>query len=75
MYNVLHIDDLSDNAMAVMHTAAAAARGSTLGNTHQRQIVPQYLAAMINTIAANQQSLYQHVALLMQEMAAMLLQA
>jgi hypothetical protein len=56
---------------------AAATTGSTLGNTYQTapSTVPQELMMAINTIAANQQLLYQHIALLTQYMAAMLLQA
>jgi hypothetical protein len=55
----------------VTHTAAAADTGSTLGNTYQATVIPPELTAAINTIAANQQSLYQHIAPLLQQMAAL----
>ncbi len=55
------------------HTAAAATTGSTLHNTYQtaQASSPQELTTAINTITANQQSLYQHIALLLQQMAAL----
>ena len=46
---------------------------STLGSTYQASTVPTELAAAIQTIAANQQALYQHVAPLSQQMAALAL--
>jgi hypothetical protein len=59
--------------MAVTHTAAAATTGSTLGNTYQTApaSTPQELTTAINMIVANQQSLYQHIAPLLQQMAAL----
>jgi hypothetical protein len=55
---------------------AAATTGSTLGSTYQTtpSNVPHELAMAINTLAANQQLLFQHIALLTQHMAVMLLQ-
>ncbi len=66
MYNVLETDDLSNNVTTMTHMVAAATTGSTLGNTYQTALstIPQELMATINTITANQQSLYQHIALL-----------
>jgi hypothetical protein len=55
--------------------AAMATTGSTMGSTYQTQAIPQDLTTAINMFAANQQSLYQHIAPLMQQMAAMLFQA
>jgi hypothetical protein len=49
--------------------AVAATTGSTLGNTYQASVVPAELTAAINMIVANQQSLYQHIAPLSQQMA------
>ncbi len=48
--------------------------GSTLGSTYQASTVPTELAAAIQTIAANQQALNEHVAPLLQQMAAMAVQ-
>jgi hypothetical protein len=77
MYNVLGMDVLSDDATTIMQTAAAATTGSTLGSTYQTapSTVPHELTMAINTLAANHQLLFQHIAQLMQHMAAMLLQA
>jgi hypothetical protein len=75
MYNVLNTNDSSNDAMTVTHTAAAATTRSTLGNTYQTQAIPQDLATAINVITANQHSLHQHIAPLMQQMAAMSFQA
>jgi hypothetical protein len=71
MYHVL--DECNDSSAdtTVTHTATAATTGSTLGNTYQASVVPAELTAAINTIAANQQSLYQHIAPLSQQMAAL----
>ena len=52
----------------------ASTTGSTLGSTYQASTVPAELAAAIQTIATNQQALYQHVAPLSQQMAAMAFQ-
>jgi hypothetical protein len=75
MYNLLETDKSSNNATMITQMAAAATMGSTLGNTYQTTLstVPQELTAAINTLAANQQSVFQHIAPLMQQMAAMLL--
>jgi hypothetical protein len=74
MYNVFKEgNDLSNTTTTVMHTAAAATTGSTLGNTYKtaQASTPQELTMAINTIAANQQSLYHHIVLLLQQMAAL----
>ena len=62
---------------AAMFAGTAGTTGSTLGLTYQASTstVPTELAAAIQTIAANQQALYQHVAPLSQHMAAMSFQA
>ncbi len=77
MYNVLEMDKLSDGATTIMQTAAAATTGSTFGSTYQAtpSTVPHELTTVINTLAANQHLLFQHIAPLTQHMAAMLLQA
>ncbi len=54
--------------------STAGTTGSTLGSTYQASTVPTELAAAIQTITANQQALYQHVAPLSQQMAAMAFQ-
>ena len=72
--NMYHVLDERDNSSAdtmMTHTAAAATTGSTLGNTYQASIAPAELTAAINTITENQQSLYQQIALLSQQMAAL----
>ncbi len=75
MYNVLEEPDDSSADTTVMHTAVAATTGSTLGNSYQASIIPAELTAAINTIAANQQSLYHHIAPLLQQMATLSFQA
>jgi hypothetical protein len=75
MYNILDEPDNSSMDTKVAHTAAAATTGSTLGNTYQASIVPAELMVAVNTIAENQQSLYQHIAPLLQQMAALSFQA
>ena len=50
---------------------ATATTGSTLGQTYQASTVPTELAAAIRTIADNQHALYQHIAPLSQQMAAL----
>jgi hypothetical protein len=73
--NVFHAfedDDESSVETTVTQVAATATTtGSTLGATYQASTVPSELATAIQTIAANQQALYQHVAPLTQQMAAM----
>jgi hypothetical protein len=59
----------------VTQTAAAVTTGSTLGNTYQAFVVPPELTAAINTIAANQESLYHHIAPPLQQMAELSFQA
>jgi hypothetical protein len=72
MYHVLDVGNDTSNANTmVTQTAAAITTGSTLGNTYQATAIPPELTAAINTIAANQHSLYQHIALLSQQMAAL----
>jgi hypothetical protein len=72
MYHVLEGgDDISNADKTVMQTAAAATMESSLGNTYQASVIPPELTAAINMIAANQQSLYQHIAPLSQQMAAL----
>jgi hypothetical protein len=71
MYNVLNKSDNSSTDTTKMHTAAAATMRSTLGNSYQASVVPAELTAAINAITANQQSLYQHIAPLLQQMAAL----
>jgi hypothetical protein len=77
--NMYHVfkqgDDTSNVDTTVMQMAALVTTGSTLGNTHQAFVVPPELMAAINTITANQQSLYQHIAPLLQQMAALSFQA
>ena len=51
--------------------ATTATTGSTLGQTYQASTVPTELAAAIRTIADNQHALYQHIAPLSQQMAAL----
>ncbi len=73
--NMYHVLDKGDNTsgadMTVTQTAAAGTIGNTLGNTYQATVIPPELMAAINTIVANQQSLYQHIALISQQMAAL----
>jgi hypothetical protein len=57
--------------MVTQVAAAAATTGSTLGTTYQALVFLAELATVINMIAANQQALYQHIAPLTQQMAAM----
>jgi hypothetical protein len=72
MYHVLDRGNNTSNAnTTVTQTAAAATTGSTLGNTYQATAIPPELTAAINTILANQQFLYQYIALLSQQMAAL----
>jgi hypothetical protein len=72
MYHVLEEgDDTSDTNTMVTHTAAVVTTGSTLSNTYQASVIPPELTAAINTIVANQQSLYNHIAPLLQQMAAL----
>ncbi len=74
-FNVFTADD--DSRVETVATqvgatpATATTTGSTLGNTYQASTVPMELAAAIQTIAANQQALYQHVAPLTQQKAAL----
>ncbi len=77
MYNVLETDEFSNNAALIMQIAAAATTGSTFGSMYQTatSIVPHELTMAINTLAANQQLLFQHIVLLTQHMATMLLHA
>lgn len=74
-FNAFVGDDESSVDMIMTQIAAAtgtaATSGSTLANTYQASTVPTELAAAIQTIAANQHALYQHVILLTQQMAAM----
>jgi hypothetical protein len=74
-FNVFSTNDESSVDTVATQVAAptltATTTGSTLGNTYQASTVPTELAAAIQTIAANQQALYQHVAPLMQQMASM----
>ena len=60
------VDTTGTNIAPTAHTT-----GSTLGQTYQSSTVPTELAAAIRTIADNQQALYQHIAPLTQQMAAM----
>ena len=74
-FNVFATDDDSSVDTAATKEApppsAGSTTGSTLGSTYQASTVPTELAAAIQTIAANQQALYQHVAPLSQQMAAL----
>jgi hypothetical protein len=65
------LDDRNGSSaeMTVTQTVTAATTGSTLSNTYQASFVPIELTVAINTIAANQQSLYQHIAPLSQQIA------
>jgi hypothetical protein len=73
MYNVLETVQLSNDATIIMQMVAAATTGSTLGSRYQTATspVPHELTTAIITLAANQQLLFQHIALLTQHMAAM----
>jgi hypothetical protein len=65
-------DDSSVDTIGTMiPPATAPTTGSTLGQTYQASTVPTELAAAIRTIADNQQALYQHIAPLSQQMAAL----
>jgi hypothetical protein len=69
-------DESSVDTIATQVAAAAATAptvGSTLGSTYQASTggVTSELTTAIQTLAANQQALYQHVAPLTQQMAAM----
>ena len=69
-------DDSSVDTAATKEAPPPSTSGttaSTLGSTYQASTVPAELAAAIQTIAANQQALYQHVAPLSQQMAALAL--
>ena len=71
-YNAFVGDD--ESSVNTVHTAATVTgvtTGSTLGNTYQASTVPTELAMAIQTLAANQQALLQHVAPLAQQMAAL----
>ena len=63
------VDTTATQVAAAAATAATAA--STLGSTYQASTIGADLATAIKTLAANQQALYQHVAPLTQQMAAM----
>ncbi len=70
MYHVLDGGNNTRNTdTTVTQMAASATTGSTLGNTYQATAIPPELTAAINRIVANQQSLYQHIAPLSQQMA------
>ncbi len=78
MYNILgaggnNIDDES-TVPTITQTAAAATTGSMLANTYATSAPvptdPQIALAM-NSLAANQQALYEHLATLSQQMSAM----
>jgi hypothetical protein len=73
--NMYHILDGGNNTsntnMTVTQLAAAGTTGSTLGNTYQATAIPPELMAAINMIVVSQQSLYQHIAPLLQQMAAL----
>jgi hypothetical protein len=72
MYHILNGgDDTSNTDTMVNQMAGAATNGSTLGNTYQATAIPPELTASINRIVANQQSLYQYIAPLSQQMAAL----
>jgi hypothetical protein len=77
MYNVLGTDNSSNDTTLITQMVAAATTSSTLGSTYQTapSTVPHELTTAINTLAANQQLLFQHIAPLTQHMAAMLLHA
>jgi hypothetical protein len=64
-------DDSSVDTTVTKIAATANTTGSTLGQMFQSSVVPAELAAMKRTIANNQQALYQHVAPLTQQMAAL----
>jgi hypothetical protein len=76
--NALHAfedhDESSIETTVTQVVATATTTGSTLGATYQASTVPSELATAIQTIAANQQALYQHIAPLTQQMAAMMYQ-
>ncbi len=76
-FNVFSTDDKSSVDTAATKDGpppvTIGTTGSTLGSTYQASTVPTELAAAIQTIAANQQALYQHVAPLSQQMAALAL--
>ena len=64
-------DDSSVDTTTTIIAPTANTSGSTLGQTYQAATVPDELAAAIRTIADNQQALYQHIAPLSQQMAAL----
>jgi hypothetical protein len=78
MYNILGAggNNTADKSTAVTitQTTAAATTGSTLANTYATPApAPTYpqITSAINSLSANQQALYQHIAPLSQQMAAM----
>jgi hypothetical protein len=72
MYHVLDGGNNTSNTDTTLtQTTAAGTTGSTLDNTYQATAIPPDLTAAINTITVNQQSLYQHIAPLSQQMAAL----
>ena len=81
-FNVFGTDDNSSVDTAATKEAPNAGTagttrstlGTMLGSTYQASTVPTELAAAIQTIAANQHALYQHVAPFSQQMAAMAFQ-
>ena len=64
-------DDSSVDTTTTNIAPTANTTGSTLGQTYHAPTVPDELAAAIRTIADNQQALYQHIAPLSQQMAAL----
>ena len=71
-FQAFESNDNSSVDTAVTNIAATAnTTGSTLGQTYQATTVPDEWAAAIRTIADNQHALYQHIAPLSQQMAAL----
>ena len=64
-------DESSVDTIGTAIPPTTATTGSTLGQTYQASTVPTELAAAIKTIADNQHALYQHIAPLSQQMAAL----
>jgi hypothetical protein len=64
-------DDSSVDTTTTNIAPTANTTGSTLGQTYNASTVPDELAAAIRTIADNQQALYQHIAPLSQQVAAL----
>ena len=64
-------DESSVDTTTTNIAPTANTTGSTLGQTYNASTVPDELAAAIRTIADNQQALYQHIAPLSQQMAAL----